>query len=304
MRSTSSRFPTTPARGRLVFHVRKLVRPVRRRLGAARAHAWPLAGHQSLILRLRDREALIAGDAIYYLTTLENEKRGFAMADEHLWRRSLREIQLYRRENPEALDNSRARSGTWDRLASGTNERSRLRRLSRRPLAATLHQPLDAFPYLRAGGVAVFGAGYQQARFGERAEQQVGERLDGLLLDQALVDQVLRRPPAPAPARSAPRFRATRRAPAPTARRSARSAAPPGPGSCPGTRRSRAAAAPTHRLRDRRGRHPLRPSPPRAPRTPPGRGPACHGSGGKGHPGSLPRGARSPPCSRRRSRAR
>ena len=60
-------------------------------------------GHQSLILRLRDREALIAGDAIYFLETLEDEKRGFAMADEHLWRRSLREIQLYRRENPEAL---------------------------------------------------------------------------------------------------------------------------------------------------------------------------------------------------------
>ena len=50
---------------------------------------------------MKDREALIAGDAIYFLATLENERRGFAMADEHQWRRSLREIQLYRRESPE-----------------------------------------------------------------------------------------------------------------------------------------------------------------------------------------------------------
>jgi N-acyl homoserine lactone hydrolase len=60
-------------------------------------------GHQSLVLRLADREALVAGDAIYFLRTLDNERRGLAMADEHLWRRSLREIQLYRREHPDAL---------------------------------------------------------------------------------------------------------------------------------------------------------------------------------------------------------
>jgi N-acyl homoserine lactone hydrolase len=61
------------------------------------------AGHQSLIVRLSDREALLAGDAIYFLDTLENERRGFFLADEHNWRRSLREIQLYRRENPDAV---------------------------------------------------------------------------------------------------------------------------------------------------------------------------------------------------------
>jgi glyoxylase-like metal-dependent hydrolase (beta-lactamase superfamily II) len=61
------------------------------------------SGHQSLVLRLGDREALLAGDAIYFLRTLEDERRGLAMADEHLWRRSLREIQLYRREHPDAL---------------------------------------------------------------------------------------------------------------------------------------------------------------------------------------------------------
>jgi N-acyl homoserine lactone hydrolase len=61
------------------------------------------AGHQSLVVRLKDREMLIAGDAIYFLDTLEHERRGQFLDDEHNWRRSLREIQLYRRENPDAL---------------------------------------------------------------------------------------------------------------------------------------------------------------------------------------------------------
>jgi N-acyl homoserine lactone hydrolase len=61
------------------------------------------AGHQSLIARLRDRELLIAGDAIYFLDTLEHERRGLFLDDEHNWRRSLREIQLYRRDKPGAV---------------------------------------------------------------------------------------------------------------------------------------------------------------------------------------------------------
>jgi glyoxylase-like metal-dependent hydrolase (beta-lactamase superfamily II) len=60
-------------------------------------------GHQSVILRLRDREVLLAGDAIYFVETLDHERRGLFLDDEHNWRRSLREIQLYRRENPDAL---------------------------------------------------------------------------------------------------------------------------------------------------------------------------------------------------------
>jgi N-acyl homoserine lactone hydrolase len=60
-------------------------------------------GHQSVIVRLSNREALLAGDAIYLLETLDHERRGFFLQDEHNWRRSLREIQLYRRENPDAL---------------------------------------------------------------------------------------------------------------------------------------------------------------------------------------------------------
>lgn len=60
-------------------------------------------GHQSVILRLKGREALLVGDAAYFLDTLENERRGLFLDDEHNWRRSLREIQLYKRENPGAL---------------------------------------------------------------------------------------------------------------------------------------------------------------------------------------------------------
>jgi N-acyl homoserine lactone hydrolase len=61
------------------------------------------AGHQSVIVRLREGELLIAGDAIYFLETLEHQRRGLFLEDEHNWRRSLREIQLYRRENPAAV---------------------------------------------------------------------------------------------------------------------------------------------------------------------------------------------------------
>jgi N-acyl homoserine lactone hydrolase len=60
-------------------------------------------GHQSVILRLRDREALVTGDAVYFTRTIDDERRGWAMADEHKWRRSIGEIRLYRRENPDAL---------------------------------------------------------------------------------------------------------------------------------------------------------------------------------------------------------
>ncbi len=52
-------------------------------------------GHMSVILRLRNREALIAGDAIYTRRTLSDGVLPTRMEDEHLFRRSLKEIQLY-----------------------------------------------------------------------------------------------------------------------------------------------------------------------------------------------------------------
>jgi glyoxylase-like metal-dependent hydrolase (beta-lactamase superfamily II) len=74
-------------------------------------------GHQSVILRLKEREALVTGDAIYFLRTLEDERRGFAMADEHKWRRSIGEIRLYRRENPDALIIPGHDPDAWAQLA-------------------------------------------------------------------------------------------------------------------------------------------------------------------------------------------
>jgi glyoxylase-like metal-dependent hydrolase (beta-lactamase superfamily II) len=73
--------------------------------GSVRLVATPghTRGHQSVILRLREREALVTGDAIYFMRTIDDERRGWVMADEHKWRRSVGEIRLYRRENPDAL---------------------------------------------------------------------------------------------------------------------------------------------------------------------------------------------------------
>jgi glyoxylase-like metal-dependent hydrolase (beta-lactamase superfamily II) len=52
-------------------------------------------GHMSVILRLSDREALVAGDAIYTMKTLRDGALPARAEDEHLFGRSLKEIQLY-----------------------------------------------------------------------------------------------------------------------------------------------------------------------------------------------------------------
>jgi N-acyl homoserine lactone hydrolase len=56
-----------------------------------------------VVLRLRGREALVAGDALYLRRTLDDGHLPWRMADEHLFRRSLRELQLYAEETPDAL---------------------------------------------------------------------------------------------------------------------------------------------------------------------------------------------------------
>jgi glyoxylase-like metal-dependent hydrolase (beta-lactamase superfamily II) len=60
-------------------------------------------GHTSVVLRLRDREALIAGDAIYTMRTLRDSALPHRVADEHLFRRSLKEIQRYAEATPSAV---------------------------------------------------------------------------------------------------------------------------------------------------------------------------------------------------------
>jgi glyoxylase-like metal-dependent hydrolase (beta-lactamase superfamily II) len=61
-------------------------------------------GHMSVVLRLAGgREALVAGDAIYTRRALEQGALPFRIEDEHLFRRSLREIQLYAENTPDAV---------------------------------------------------------------------------------------------------------------------------------------------------------------------------------------------------------
>jgi glyoxylase-like metal-dependent hydrolase (beta-lactamase superfamily II) len=60
-------------------------------------------GHTSYVLRLRGREVLIAADAIYTARTLNESVLPYRMADEHHFRRSLKEIQRYREQTPGAL---------------------------------------------------------------------------------------------------------------------------------------------------------------------------------------------------------
>ena len=60
-------------------------------------------GHMSVVLRLTGREALVAGDAIYTRHALATGHKPYRMEDEHLYERSVREIQLYARGTPDAL---------------------------------------------------------------------------------------------------------------------------------------------------------------------------------------------------------
>jgi N-acyl homoserine lactone hydrolase len=60
-------------------------------------------GHMSVVLRTASGEVLVAADAIYMRRTLEDTHLPYRTEDEHLFRRSLREIRQYRTETPEAV---------------------------------------------------------------------------------------------------------------------------------------------------------------------------------------------------------
>ena len=60
-------------------------------------------GHQSVVLRLRRREALVAADAVYLRRNLDEVRLSHRTADDHLSERSLREIRRYARDTPDAL---------------------------------------------------------------------------------------------------------------------------------------------------------------------------------------------------------
>jgi N-acyl homoserine lactone hydrolase len=60
-------------------------------------------GHMSVVLRTAGGEVLVAGDAIFMHRTLADDHLPGLVADEHLFRRSMREIRQYRKETPDAL---------------------------------------------------------------------------------------------------------------------------------------------------------------------------------------------------------
>jgi N-acyl homoserine lactone hydrolase len=60
-------------------------------------------GHMSVVLQTASGEVLVAGDAIFMHKTLEDDHLPFSLPDEHLFRRSLREIRQYVKETPDAL---------------------------------------------------------------------------------------------------------------------------------------------------------------------------------------------------------
>jgi N-acyl homoserine lactone hydrolase len=60
-------------------------------------------GHMSVVLQTESGEVLVAGDAIFMHKTLEDDHLPFLLPDEHLFRRSLREIRQYVKETPDAL---------------------------------------------------------------------------------------------------------------------------------------------------------------------------------------------------------
>jgi N-acyl homoserine lactone hydrolase len=60
-------------------------------------------GHVSVVLRLREREVLLAGDAVYLLQNLDEMRPSHRTADDHLYERSLREMRHYVTETPGTL---------------------------------------------------------------------------------------------------------------------------------------------------------------------------------------------------------
>lgn len=60
------------------------------------------AGHVCVIARLSRRDFVIAGDAVYTMRQLDGGPEPARPLDPHTWKRSLQELQLFRREYPDA----------------------------------------------------------------------------------------------------------------------------------------------------------------------------------------------------------
>jgi N-acyl homoserine lactone hydrolase len=79
-------------------------------------------GHRSVVVRLRAREVLLTGDAIYLRQNLDEMRLPHRTADDHLHERSLRELRRYATETPGRLDRAEPRLGVWPALDPSTTE--------------------------------------------------------------------------------------------------------------------------------------------------------------------------------------
>jgi N-acyl homoserine lactone hydrolase len=76
------------------------------------------AGHLSVVLRTRSGEVLVVGDAAFTERALRGEATPLRLHDEHRYRRSLKEIQRYVAQTPEAVVIPGHDWELWPRLAS------------------------------------------------------------------------------------------------------------------------------------------------------------------------------------------
>ncbi len=75
------------------------------------------AGHLAILARLREREVLIAGDAIYTMATLREARRPWHSQNREAFERSLQALQAYDREHPDALIIPGHDMAHWETLA-------------------------------------------------------------------------------------------------------------------------------------------------------------------------------------------
>ena len=88
--------------------------------GSVRMLATPghSAGHMSVALRLRDRDALLAGDAIYTMATLRGGDRAFRAVNRDAYEASIEVIAAYADAHPAALVIPGHDAAAWAALQS------------------------------------------------------------------------------------------------------------------------------------------------------------------------------------------
>jgi len=74
-------------------------------------------GHQSVVVRLHDRELLLAGDAVYRREAIAGDELPLLSDDDHVYRRTVGEIRAYVERTPNAIVVPSHDAGLWPQLA-------------------------------------------------------------------------------------------------------------------------------------------------------------------------------------------